>query len=127
MELSIRYTWHPFLPSDPLKSKRVTEKTNQKQSIKISKQKKIDSLSTDPGDTASLVPGSSDSKSSVNQGKFAPVVTFDPTTLDPDEIRVDFRLDPGSTLVLYGSLLHSILAIKVSMSLSMILPAHDVE
>lgn len=46
--------------------------------------------------------------------KSTPSVKFDPTSLDPDEISVEFTLKPGSTLYLYGSLLHHFVAVKVS-------------
>nr|XP_039251251.1 transmembrane protein KIAA1109-like isoform X2 [Styela clava] len=130
MGLNISYTWHPILPSprddyprnrnsDLNKEIERIEKVVQRQSTKTSKKMSFkksisinESASTDMVDSTPLLSDMSDNTASHSKSKPTASVMFDPTSLDPDEIRVDFTLKPGSTLYLYGSLLHHFLAIK---------------
>ncbi|XP_076826116.1 bridge-like lipid transfer protein family member 1 isoform X2 [Clavelina lepadiformis] len=100
LKLTIAYTWHPIVATFEEKEVSIPFGADRKQRRSISKQ------SSGLADLASV------EKTSSVKSRSKTIVTFDPTSLEADEIRIDLDMAPGSTLTLYGTLLDLILAIK---------------
>nr|XP_026696686.1 transmembrane protein KIAA1109 [Ciona intestinalis] len=104
LKLTLTYTWHPIVVTHQSKP----FSTRGKQSIL--KQSSHSNVSTPELEERKSF-SHSQKKPSV-KGRVKTTVTFDPTSMESDEIRIDLEMTPGSTLYLYGSLLDLFLAIK---------------
>uniref|UniRef100_H2YX04 Bridge-like lipid transfer protein family member 1 N-terminal domain-containing protein n=1 Tax=Ciona savignyi TaxID=51511 RepID=H2YX04_CIOSA len=102
LQLTLTYTWHP-IPTHQSKP----FSTRGKQSIL--KQSSHSTASTPDLDDKKSV--QLQKKSSV-KGRVKTTVTFDPTSMESDEIRIDLVMGANSTLYLYGTLLDLLLNIK---------------
>nr|CAB3258643.1 uncharacterized protein KIAA1109 [Phallusia mammillata] len=95
LQVVITYSWHPvYLSKTPTSHHKGPNPTRLTQQ-------------TGMGSTDSIP-----KRNTTTKQRTKTVVTFDPTTLEADEIRVDLLMAPGSTLYLYGSLLDLLVSIK---------------
>lgn len=133
IDLEIKYTWHPIAHTREKESRHADvnkemEKA-EKAMLKSRNSKKIPfKRTTSTIESVNSVESRSMQVDAADQpfkSKTSATVMFDPTSLDPDEISVEFTLKPGSTLFLYGSLLHHFVAIKVNI-FNVLLPFRSV-
>lgn len=128
MNLEITYSWHPILPK-PAKGSYVGEtltvkhfkpkwpvKATTSSIDRFSKRSvSLTESTSSQEDKTPLLKTFSKQRADTTTCSIRPpgTVTFDPTVLEPDEIKVNFTLKPGSTLYLYGTLLDHIISLKV--------------